>query len=101
MTLLRWAAQSDSFWFTINGETCWGISLCRRLGFFDDVSTYYAFLVTAGLAGYDFPKNNSSDDEVNKELKIYKKEWISMLAHDAIQSDGDDLFEISMMRFDV
>ena len=56
--LLVFIANSDSNWFTINGETSRDISLCCRLGFYNPTE-YHMFFVHAGLAGYGINKQKS------------------------------------------
>ena len=85
-TLLHHLSKSPSWWYTINDNTTTEISLAQRLGFFDEID-YYAFLVTAGLAGYDYKKNTTT-----KELKIHKKAWVNKILHnDAIANDNIEL----------
>jgi len=92
LVLLVFIAQSDSHWFTINGETSREFSLSRRLGFHDRTD-YYAFLVTGGLAGYEINKTTKV-----KELKIYRDEWDTMLS---TLPNKADLFELNQKQFDI
>ena len=92
LVLLRFTAQSDAHWFTINGETSRENSLCRRLGFYDQTD-YYAFLVTGGLAEYEINKKGG-----HKELKIYKDAWDQMLNS---LPDKAELFELNQKQFDI
>ena len=91
-TLLHHLSKSPSRWYTINGNTTTKISLTQRLGFFDELD-YYAFLVTAGLSGYDYKKNTTT-----KELKIHKDAWVDKILHnDAIANDN---IELAKFHFD-
>ena len=91
LVLMLYIAQSDSHWFTINGETSRDISLCQCLGFHDAIN-YYAFLVTAGLAGYDINKSTQK-----KELKIRPRMWQHMLNSVPNQAELFDLNQKKMM----
>ena len=61
-------SKGSSHWFSINGDTSCEISLCRLIGFFSLVD-YYAFLVSKGLAAYEF---NSRKREMEIAIQIDK-----------------------------
>ena len=88
LVLLVFLAQCGASWFTINGETSKDFSLCHRLGFHDP-NEYHAFLVHAGLAGYEI------NSKGKKELKIYRDEWNSMI------NSERNKFEMNTKDFDM
>ena len=61
-------SKGSSHWFSINGDTSCNISLCRLLGFFSPMD-YHAFLVSKGLAAYEF---NLWKKEMEITIKIDK-----------------------------
>ena len=73
--MLAFLAKSGSFWYTINGDPSYEFSLCRRLGFASSLH-YYAFLVTAGLAGYE------EDAHGVRQLKVSGSRWKEYLKDD-------------------
>ena len=68
-------ANSESHWYTINGDTSTDLLLCRQLGFFSRMDVY-AFLFTKGLAAYGLNKKTR-----DWEIAICGTRWIEYLVN--------------------
>ena len=74
LPLLSHVSDGASFWYIINGDTKVEYSLCRLLGFFAE-QQYHAFLVAAGLAGYQTNRTGV------KELLIDMRAWKDLIVN--------------------
>lgn len=88
-------AQGSSHWFSINGDTSCEISLCRLLGFLSPMD-YYAFLVSKGLAAYEF---NSKKREMEIEIKFGK--WEQYLCNKRYGLCSPENTEVTIARFNM
>ena len=88
-------AKGGLHWYSINGDTSVEVSFCRRLGFFCSMD-YYAYLVSKGLAVYQFNKTKKM-----MEVVIEKDKWTCFLLNKRYGLSAPHNAEFTTARIDM
>ena len=89
--MLSFLSNSASFWYTINGDPSYDFSLCRRIGFRFE-NDWFAFLVGAGLGGYE-------ELGGSRRFSIFVDQWRQLI--DSSDCLDPKLFSINKKAFDI